>query len=43
MAGVVEGVRVQHCIEPTEEVTVVVEEGTRVVSPPTTAEETPVF
>ena len=35
------GGRVLHCIEPTEEVTVVVEEGTRVVSPPTTAEETP--
>ena len=32
----------QHCIEPIEELTVVVEESIGVVSPPTTAEETPV-
>ena len=41
VAGVVEGEGVQHCTESTEGVTGVVEEGTRRVSPPTTAEETP--
>ena len=40
MAGVA-GVGVLRCIEPTEEVTVVVEESTVVVSPETTADETP--
>ena len=39
--GVVEGGGVQHCIESTEGVTVVVEVGTWRVSHPTTAEETP--